>query len=52
MLFTLVMECFHAMIKKDESFGLRHILGWNNFKLRASLYANDVVSLFSPSSRI
>jgi hypothetical protein len=46
--FVLVMECFHAFIRKADSLGLLQPLGWNDIYFRASLYVDDVVAFFSP----
>jgi hypothetical protein len=48
MLFVLVMECFHALIRKDDSLGLLQQLGRHDIRFRASLYADHVVAFFSP----
>jgi hypothetical protein len=48
MLFVLVMECFHTLIRKAESRGLLQELGRNDFRFCASLYASHVVAFFSP----
>jgi hypothetical protein len=47
MLFVLVMECFHALIRKANSRDLLQELGRNNFSFHASLYTDDVVAFFS-----
>jgi hypothetical protein len=47
MIFVLVMECFHALIRKADSQGLLQQLGRTDFRFSASLYADDVVTFFS-----
>jgi hypothetical protein len=48
MLFVLVMECFHALIRKADFLGLLQQPGRHDIRFRASLYADDVVAFFSP----
>lgn len=48
MLFVLVMECFHALIKAADDRELFQPLGRDMIRFRASLYADDLVAFFSP----